>query len=45
MINGGAIDEVKKFGARWDPKKKKWYIMTSLPESKRATILNILAKG
>lgn len=38
-------DKVKKFGARWDPKKKKWYIMTSLPESKRATILNILAKG
>ena len=38
-------DEVKKFGARWDPKKKKWYIMTNLSEQKRATILNILARG
>ena len=36
-------DEVKKFGARWDPKKKKWYMMTSLPQSKRAAILNIVA--
>ena len=36
-------DEVKKFGARWDPKKKKWYMMTSLPESKKAAILNIVA--
>tara|TARA_Y100000588_G_scaffold212118_1_gene226204 strand:+ start:309 stop:983 length:675 start_codon:yes stop_codon:yes gene_type:complete len=38
-------DKVKKFGARWDPKKKKWYMMTSLPESKRAAILNIVARG
>jgi ribonuclease HI len=36
-------DEVKKFGARWDPKKKKWYMMTSLSQSKRAAILNIVA--
>jgi ribonuclease HI len=38
-------DEVKKFGARWDPKKKKWYIMSDLSEQRRSAILNILARG
>jgi len=38
-------DQVKKFGARWDPRKKKWYMMSNLAQSKRAAILNVVARG
>ena len=31
-------DLVKKFGARWDPKKKKWYMMNSLSERNKLAI-------
>ena len=33
-------DEGKKLGTRWDPKKKKWYILPSLDEYKKKIILN-----
>ena len=35
-------DPVKKLGARWDRKKKKWYIMSNLSNEKREAIENIL---
>jgi ribonuclease HI len=33
-------EEGKKLGTRWDPKKKKWYILNNLEESKKKIILN-----
>jgi ribonuclease HI len=35
-------DLVKKIGAKWDRKKKKWYIMNNLSEEKKEAINNIL---
>ena len=35
-------DAIKKYGARWDPKKKKWYMMNSLPEINKAAIRHII---
>ena len=35
-------DLVKKFGARWDPKKKKWYMMNSLSERNKLAIRRII---
>tara|TARA_Y100000591_G_scaffold329212_1_gene357323 strand:- start:659 stop:1288 length:630 start_codon:yes stop_codon:yes gene_type:complete len=31
----------KKLGTKWDPKKKKWYIMSNIDETKKETILNL----
>jgi len=31
----------KKLGTKWDPKKKKWYIMSNMDETKKETILNL----
>ena len=33
-------EEGKKLGTRWDPKKKKWYILPNLEENKKKIILN-----
>ena len=30
----------KKLGTKWDPKKKKWYIMSNLEKNNKEIILN-----
>jgi ribonuclease HI len=34
-------DKGKKLGTKWDPKKKKWYILSSMDETKKEMILNL----
>jgi len=34
-------DKGKKLGTKWDPKKKKWYILSSMDEAKKEMILNL----
>tara|TARA_B100000795_G_scaffold150076_1_gene112405 strand:- start:17095 stop:17736 length:642 start_codon:yes stop_codon:yes gene_type:complete len=34
-------DKGKVMGTKWDPKKKKWYIMSSMEQSKKEMILNL----
>ena len=34
-------DKSKSMGAKWDPKKKKWYIMSSMGSMKKGAILNL----
>jgi hypothetical protein len=31
----------KKLGAKWDSKKKKWYILSNIDETKKEMILNL----
>ena len=33
-------DRGKRLGTKWDPKKKKWYIMSDMDERRKETILN-----
>jgi len=34
-------DKGKKLGTKWDPKKKKWYILSTIDENTKETILNL----
>tara|TARA_Y100000741_G_scaffold314415_1_gene259791 strand:+ start:176 stop:808 length:633 start_codon:yes stop_codon:yes gene_type:complete len=37
-------DRGKKMGTKWDPKKKKWYIMSNMDKNKMEMILNLWGK-